>query len=497
MKNIKPIIQKEMKTISKTLSPILCLALTGILTACSCPPPEFTPFTGVRVVNMIPRSFSGETNQDSEPFLAVDRSNANRMVGTAFTPNPFSSSGNAPIYVSTNGGTTWFLCFNVPSNGDFGTGDITVSGTSAPSKLYGGILKTPGSLLLNILKADDFINCSPLNVLSSRSEIDQPFVHAVTLGGNDRVYLGSNDFNAADGKTATIDVSLNGGATFRTVRLEPRSTGGAQQNGPSIRTATANDGTVYAAYFGWRSFLNNTAFSDIVVVRDDNGASGTNPFGNLTEPSDNLPGRFVAREVRIPWSNKPTLGNERIGSTLSIAVQPTNSNIVYVAWADGEGSTYTLHVRRSTDRGQTWSGDVRRVENATCCTLAAADNGTVGFLYQHVTSSTLSCNGEWQTHLEQSTDGFGTFIDLLLAQVPASKPDPQFLPYIGDYNFLLAIGDEFRGVFSANNTPNLQNFPYGVQYQRNVDFNEKKLLKESGGTVSVSIDPFYFSVPVR
>jgi hypothetical protein len=389
---------------------------------------------------MIPSSFSGETNQDSEPFLALDRSNPNRMVGTAFTPNPFGSSGKAPIYVSTNNGTTWFLCFSVPSNGEFGTGDITVAGTNTPSKLYSGILKTPGFLLLNILKSEDFINCSNLNTVSSRSEIDQPFVQAATFSSNDRVFLGTNDFNAADGKTATVDVSLNGGATFRAVRIETRNTNSAQQDGPSVRPAVANDGTVYVAYFGWRSFLNNTAFSDIVVVRDDNGATGTNPFRDLTDPSDNLPGRIIANEVRIPWSNKPTIGNERIGSTLSIAVQPTNSNIVYVAWADGEGSTYTIHLRKSTDRGQTWSGDVRRVENATCASLAVAEKGTVGFLYQHVTSSTLIpfCNGEWQTHLEQSTDGFATFADVLLAQVPANKPDPVFLPYIGDYNFLLA-----------------------------------------------------------
>lgn len=484
----------------RVFSAFLVALLAAYFSGCSsCPPPAHTPFSGVKLVNMVPAAFSSETRQDSEPFLAVDFSNPARMVGTAFTPNPFGTSGNAPIYVSTNNGDSWFLNFTVPSFGEFGTSDITVAGTHSPLRLYSGILKVPGSLLMNVLNSNDFAGGSTLSLLRSRSQIDQPFIQAATIANTERIYVGNNDFNVTDGKTATVDVSLDGGATFRAVRIEPRSTGSAGQNGPSIRPAVANDGTVYVAYFGWRSFISSTAFGDIVVVRDDNGAAGATSFRDLVEPSDNLPGRIVAQNVRIPWSNAPTLGNERIGSTLSIAVQRTNSNIVYVCWADGEGSTYTLHVRRSTDRGQTWSADVRTVANATCGAVAVADNGTAGFLYQHVTSTSLIpfCNGRWETRLEQSTNGFATFDNILLANVPADDPDPVFLPYIGDYNFLVAVGNEFRGVFSANNFPDRDNFPNGVTYQRNVDFANKRLLDNSGGTVRVSIDPFYFSVPVR
>ena len=40
----------------------------------------------VTVVNMIPRLSSGETNQDSEPNLAVNPANPLEIAGTAFTP---------------------------------------------------------------------------------------------------------------------------------------------------------------------------------------------------------------------------------------------------------------------------------------------------------------------------------------------------------------------------------------------------------------------------
>jgi len=472
--------------------PVLLFLTVLVLSGC-CSPPDRTPTAGVSVINMVPYAMSSETNQDSEPFLAVDRSDPNRMVGTAFTPNPFGSGGNAPVYVTTDGGETWSLNFIVDSHGFVGTNDITVAGTMTPLRLHGGILRSPGNLLMYVLRSNNFTAPTTMSLQQSRTSVDQPFVQAATTAGTDRVYVGNNDFNASGGKTATIDVSTDGGTTFRTIRLEPRSTN--LQNGPSIRPAVSDDGTVYVAYFGWRGFVNNMATSDVVVVRDDHGATGANPFTDLVDPSDSLPGRKIVTNVKIPWSNAPTMGNERIGSTLAIAVHPTNSDIVYVAWADRVGGEiYTLHVRRSTDRGVTWSGDLRTVKNATCGSLAVAPNGTVAFLYQQYISD---CQGFWATHLEQSSDGFQTKEDLILAYTASNSPEPQFLPYIGDYNFVLCVGNEFRGVFSASNKPVLDNFPCGVRYQRNVDFNAEKLLSLGGSQVGISIDPFYFRVPVR
>src|SRR2546422_6529149 len=200
---------------------------------------------------------------------------------------------------------------------------------------------------LNELKTPDFFSPATMTLQSSRADIDQPFVRATAVGNADRVYVGLNDFDAPNGRTATVDVSLNGGATYTSRRIETRTTVG--QNGPSIRLAVAQDRTVYAAYFGWRSNAGSDVTSDVVVVRDDIGATGATPFRDLVDPSDNLPGRLVATHVTIPWSNAPTLGQERIGSTLSIAVDALHSNNVYLAWADrvGTGDIYTVHVRRS------------------------------------------------------------------------------------------------------------------------------------------------------
>jgi hypothetical protein len=457
-------------------------------------PPARVPLQ-VKLVNLIPASLSGETNQDSEPFLAIEPTNPQIMVASAFTPNPISTAGNAPVYVSQDGGNTWVLNAITPVQRM--TCDITHAISAAENHprgdLHAGTLACASAITLRESETIDVSSSAAMNVQSTRSNVDQPFVRAMAISNNDHIYVGVNDFNQPGGHTATIDVSVDGGTTYKSISIEARNTMG--QDGPSIRPAVARDNTVYAAFFGWRRFDGRTATSDVVVVRDDSGATGPNPFQALKDLSDNLPGRLVVKGVSIPWSNSPTLGQERIGSTLSLAVDPNNSSTLYVGWADhgSKGDVYTLHVRKSTDRGATWTAkDLPNttIRNATNIALAVADNGVAGLLYQQLTGS------RWITHLVQSNSDFATIQDTVLANVPANAPNEQFLPYLGDYDYLLPLRNEFRGVFCANNTPDLGNFPQGVTYQRAADFSRKTLTDGSGNSVAISIDPFYFSVAV-
>jgi hypothetical protein len=444
------------------------------------------------LVNMIPKSLSHETAQDSEPSIAVNPDNPNQIVGTAFTPDPMGGP-TAPIFVSNDGGNTWALRSTVPSATE--TGDISPR-FGGNGRLYSGILKNPGNLLLNILRTANAAGTTPMGVLSNRNRVDQPFLATVTLGGKDRVYVGNNDFAASGGRTATIDRTLDGAApapAFRSVRIERRGTGSAGQNGPQVRPVCHSDGTVYAAFYGWRSFdASDEVTSEVVLVRDDQGASGQNSFSTLVDPQDGIPGRLVAKNVRFKWNDM--LGNQRIGGDIAIAVDPRNSGVVYLAWADRQPNTgYTLHVRRSSDRGATWSAnDLRTIGRATNPALAINNRGKVCFLYQQVTGSGAS--QRWVTTAERSTDGVN-WTSLILATVPANFPVPQFQPYIGDYAGLAAVGKDFYGIFSTNNSPDRARFPNGVIFQRNCDFTTRRLLDLDGTTpVAVSIDPFFFKI---
>lgn len=473
-------------------------------------PPTVVKISDIRVVNIIPRALSNESNQDSEPNLAVNPANPNQLAASAFTSGKgFCGFDTAPIFISINGGSTWATNCIIPSDEDSRTGDITLRFSGRDNTLYAAILRDPGFYRLNVLRTSDFTRPDVMTVLVDRENVDQPYIQAINSIQSERVYIGSNDFAAPDGKTATIDFSLNADSsapTFRTSRIETRET--ESQNGPPIRTTVHPDGTIYATFYGWRKVtkLFGGAMSitaDVVVVREDNSASGPTPFVDLKE-ADGVAGVRVVRDRQVPFNNvaQPSFGNERfVGSNISIAVdpRPNQSKTIYLAWADREGNDYNLHVRRSTNQGRDWSNDLKTIKNATNPALAINSSGDIGFLYQKLTSR----NGvpRWETHLELTSadSAFTESVDILLADVSANKPDPQFIPYIGDYIHLMTLGKDFYGAFSANNTPDAANFPAKLPiYQRNHNFTTKQLFRtDNTTTVAPSIDPFFLKVTLQ
>lgn len=446
----------------------------------------------IQLINIIPNTMSGETERDSEPDITVNPANPLQIAASAF--GPFSGPNPCPIFITVDGGNVWAQNFILP--GGSKTGDTSMRFGGNTSALYVGILRTDNSHM-NILRTNNF-TLPGIDILIDRANEDQPFVQAATaMGGGganqDRLFVGHNDFNGG-ATTASVDLSQNAAtapapAGISTARLEVRATSG--QDGPSVRPAIHLDGTIYAAYFGWRTF-GSPNISDVVVVRDDNWASGALPFRNLLDTGDGLAGQIVAAGVQIaPLST--TLGTQRIGSQMSIAVDPRDSRTVYIAWCDGAtAATYTIHVRRSTDGGQNWSADLRTIVSATNCALAVSSHGKVGLLYQQLGNP--GSGNRWRTHLEMSSDGFATApTDLLLADVPDQNGTYGGNNPIGDYANVVALGKDFYGIFSANNTPNNANFPNGVTYQRNANFATQTLLNTDNVTpVGVSIDPFFF-----
>ena len=443
----------------------------------------------IRVVNMIPNSMSNETQRDAECNISATFLDPSRIAASAFTPDPLSS-GNAPIYLSTDGGENWVL--NVILPGGNKTNDTTLRFAGPSNVLYAGILRTDTGAL-NILRKADFTTPGLADVLVSKSNDDQPYVEAATVmagagTGADRVYVGENDFGGG-ATSATIDFSLDAATApapagfVTTSRVEKRTTSG--QDGPAIRPAVHLDGTVYGAFLSWKS----ASTMDVVVVRDDNWASGATPFTSLVDTGDSKAGKRVALAVSRPPFNDP-LGTQRTSGTIAIAVDPANSSNVWVAWSDGaSGATLTIHVRHSTDRGVTWSADVRTISTATNPSIAVNRNGQVGFLFQQLHNP--GSGNRWQTHLQVSSNNFSTATDFILADVPDANGSYGSTNPIGDYTGLIGVGKSFYGIFSGNNTPDNANFPNGVRYQRNANFTTHTLLDLASNPVGVSIDPFF------
>jgi len=458
-----------------------------------------------RLVNMIPQARSGETNQDAEPTLAIDPRSTSRMAGSAFTwdnltGSPMSTAA-APVYVSTDRGARWTLAFTVPSRvgAPFPTGDITLSFGSTPSGaplhptswLYAGILSSAAAgRPMTVLRTPDYLDTGTLMTTldTHAGNVDQPHTQAQSAAGQDRLYVGfNNGFGclAPNGRSATLDVSQNasGAAAFTLDVIESRNT--ACQDGFAQVPAPHPDGTVYAAFLhDWNGSPR------LVVVRDD--AFGTGGFTALLDPGDSKPGRFVTAVLTLPAG---TMGQNRLGaSNVSIAVDPRSSDRVYVAYGDSNGlNSESIHVRRSIDRGQTWSADLLTVAGAMNPEVAINSAGVVGVLYQRVVAN------RWKAQFTRTTNADATAFDapgLLLANTDATAPGGTFSPYIGDYASLIAAGTDFFGMFSASNFPDPANFLPGVVFQRYVDWTAHKLYADAAHTTEVapSIDPYFFEV---
>jgi hypothetical protein len=185
------------------------------------------------------------------------------------------------------------------------------------------------------------------------------------------------------------------------------------------------------------------------------------------------------------------LGGNRAGNDLSIAVDPTNSDIVYIAWSDNTGPDYTLRVRRSLDRGEHGSADLITVDNASLQSLAINSLGTAGMLYLQ----SVPNQAERESHF-RSTDNGTTWDDTLLTRtITGFGGPPGAEGFIGDFTRMVAVGPNFYGVFPAPNSPDpVHFFPNGggtFRFQRNT--RGPALIGTDGNTIVIeSVDPFFF-----
>jgi len=137
-----------------------------------------------------------------------------------------------------------------------------------------------------------------------------------------------------------FSASSDGGATFSQARII--STGGQagtiSTQGSDI--AVAADGTVYVAY---RTFASNSEPASVQVVKStDCGKHFSQPVSTGQISSPQAPG--VAFRT-------PTFA--------FVAVDDTNSDVVYVAYQSFAGSDYDIYVQQSTDGGSTWSSPLQ------------------------------------------------------------------------------------------------------------------------------------------
>jgi hypothetical protein len=461
----------------------------------------------LKIVNMIPKSWSDDENQDCEPNLSVNPANPKEIIATAFTfDNPAGTSsvspamtGNwAPLFSSVDGGDTWTLQFVLPSTaGDqLPTWDVTSRYGGSSGEVYSGLI-SPGSFTILINRAPN-ATTQQTNITSVTG--DQPFLEATTAvaGGvsHDRLFVGYN----ANGSKSTVNVFLDAKAAAPATTVNSLDVR-FPFDMPPTRTAIHSSGTIYCAYYSYNGAVRTpTDPRDVVIVKDLDWGASSPAFQALVDAGDGKVGVRIATGITNPWYNSnfedPSFGNDRYGPELAIAVDPKDVNRVFIVYATGTSAAdEALHLRSSGDGGQTWSADLRIIPTAKNPSIAINDLGMVGFVYQQVVGA------NWMTVLEVSDDGFASsFSTHILCNTPTNAPTPASVmaTYLGDYIKLQATGVDFYGIFSASNAPAAANFPSGITYQRNVNWATQTLLGNDGVTpVPVSIDPFFFKLSIE
>ena len=443
----------------------------------------------IQVIDVIPVGASAETGQNSEPSLAVNPLNPSQMISGAF------SATDALFWKSTNGGATWTSF-----------GSLSGSNASSDKSLawqQNGAAALAASLVCVTCTATTFITHvqtfsgtiggsnfgSPINQTAD-SGIDQPWIRT---GPSGQTYVTYNNL-ANNGPSASIIVSANNGATYGSqITLETVNPDGGQ-DAPSVRTAV-NGSTVYAVFTRWgfaTSVAGGFTFpgSQVVVVKSTNSGASFSAGVNAATTT----GYFS----EFPNDSPLTLGQERTGSDVAIAVDPKNANHVVVAYGDRTGAgQLVLKVVESFDGGTTWiqkfatSSTVRSSQPG----LSILDNGSIGLLYDSYNPATNMLS----QHFLVTQNDFASTSDTVLGTESNLTPVATFDPYLGDFFDLTSVDDTFYGIFSASNADNGTNaFFADVSYQR--DFvgtpgtASFQLRNAAGGPVGFSIDPYVFSV---
>jgi hypothetical protein len=444
------------------------------------------PITTINtLVDVIPFSQSGESQQNSEPSIAVNPNNTSQLISGAFTSifSPAPINATTPFFISNNGGITW---------ADFGSlqtldKSIAFNGSTPLTATLHGIAGGTQIQTFSSTNGLNFNNNTNNFPTVGAGDLDQPWIRT---GPNNHVYVAFNNlagFPAA--KSASLNVSTDGGVTYVTRVLET-VTPGAGQDGPSVRQAI-NGNTVYAVFTRWNTLLSTSdggerfASQEIVVKSTDGGVTFAAPSQAATPIA----------VFTTSTNSLNSVGQERIGSDNAIAVSRTNANRVMIAYVDSPTiGAIQVHVAESTDGGATWANKLTTPAGVRSANPAITilDDGQVVLLYNSFNPQT----NRLSQHLISTSDDFATTTEKILGDESNATPAKQFDPYVGDFTDLISIGDTFYGIFSASNADDgtLANFLLnGPQLYQRCTVGTPGAPGFHLCDAAFSIDPYFFS----
>lgn len=403
---------------------------------------------------------------DSEPSLAINGANSNEIVITGFSSS-WIGNGNASVFRSTNGGSTWTKAFSIPPP----TG-VARSGCPCDQVIdFDRSQRFLGTFLNEAANSGDVYTGSTTNAGSAAAwrwatkpngvakktdnpgtnNADQPWLRVTRdpfTATQDNAYVGWDDFS-----TAQLKVSVSRGANPPSV-VATRVIGGfGCCVNPGTRLAPDHrNGTVYALYQHGAGINSNGSVRILYALnRSTDG-------GNTWSLNGSATGIIAAGGD----SNQPTpkfgTVNALLGGVDAVGVDNTNGYVYVVyGYRDAQTGNNRLAIVRFVRNS---SGQLVGVSNkfltgqiqTALPAVAVAANGTVGVLYDKFNGFNASGFPVFSAHLAQSTDKGLTFSDvkLLAFASPAKDNGDPRQRVLGDYQSLRSLGNTFYGTFTAN-----------------------------------------------
>jgi hypothetical protein len=429
-------------------------------------------------------NFQGDPYKDwgNEPSVAVNPTNPSEIIVSSFAygPGSFVVSGpgatQASLWYSTDGGSNWVIRFPIsgfPAPGQSVPNDQTFA-YDANGVLHGAFLTVPSDNIFQGTTVDpnlDGVNDRSASVWqwdpnrvnlpnASRNSADMPWI---ALQGN-HVYVGYN-FHAGNshGTAGTavqghVSASSDNGATFTSDNAISNGFRAAFVN-PGVRLATDAVGNIYAMF--------ETAEPSLPGIRDgqpqmvhyrlnestDGGASW-----KYTQ-NDPIGGLVIDDGMSLQLGS--SFGG--VNATYEIdalAADPTGAHVYAVYGKEDASGTDRLYLAEFHPDGQ--GGLVVRAnpvalsvpgQRSSLPSIAVAANGTLAVQYDTFTPD----NGEFHVHLATSTDHGLTFADQALDDFTATGipfPYSGTTRLLGDYQYLIALGNTFYGTFAARGNVN-------------------------------------------
>jgi hypothetical protein len=417
------------------------------------------------------RNVDSTTGSFTEPSIAVNPANTNEIVVAAGFGG--WNGGNAPLFVSEDGGNT-FTRFNSippPPNGtatngcpcdqaiDFGR-DGTLYGTflafsSSVSEVYSGSTTDPTSAASwswFTTGGPATAQVTDINSGGTPHSVDQPWLlvnRDPTTAAQDNTYVAYDDFNGSPDMRVSVATGTQPPNFVRDNKVG--DSGGGVNPGHRL----ANDPTTGYMYDLWQQ-------------SPGGGAGGSQNINyRLNRSTDGgqtwtLNGSGTGIVVANADSDQPTkfgTVNALLGGVDHAAVDPTTGD-VYVVY--GNRDSGTGNNRLSLARLQSDStGNNMNVTATTFVTgqvqaalpsVAVANNGTIGILYDTFDGFSSTGLPIFTAHFAMSTDHGQTFSTQLLETFLSPNKDNGNARQrnLGDYQQVKVVGRTFYGVFTGN-----------------------------------------------